>query len=457
MKHPIKQLFVLLLAFCLILSLAACAEKAVPARADSQAEPAHRDDGKTSADGKDDAAAPGDGARTEFYNADKAAPEAVPDAAPAAYDSAAGFVYRESPDGAAPTASGEGTVDTIERDQQLSAEPLTLTAAEWKDNENWPFFVNLVNTELISFPSFGLDPRNRVEVRVQSEEGTPLGNRAVVLTDGEGNTLWQARTDKHGVAYLFWMEGQTPDRVVCGNASAQVQTPEPSTDPQGKTQLRPSGTITLAVSAEAQTATGLQIMFIVDTTGSMSDEIAYLQKDFAAIAERVGSEGVRYSVNFYRDEGDEYVTRTNGFSFDVAGIQAKINAEYADGGGDTPEAVAEILTECLQDQSEWDEDSVKLAFLIFDAPPHKGKEAELEAAVRAAAEKGIRLIPVVASNAERETELFGRALAILTNGTYVFLTDDSGIGDSHLEPIVGNYEVELLQDLIVRVIEEYRV
>ena len=452
MKHPIKQLFVLLLAFCLILSLAACAEKAAPARADSPAEPAHRDDGKTSADGKGDAETPDDGAKTEFYNAD----EAVPDAAPAAYDSEAGFVYRESPDGAAPTASGEGTVDTIERDQQLSAEPLKLTAAEWKDNENWPFFVNLVNTELISFPSFGLDPRNRVEVRVQGEDGTPRVNETVFLADAEGSTLWQARSDKTGTAYLFWAEGQAPARVICGEVEAPMQLPETDSDGQGKTQLRPVEAVTLTVSAEAQTDPGLQIMFIVDTTGSMSDEIAYLQKDFAAIAERVGSEGVRYSVNFYRDEGDEYVTRTNGFSSDVAEIQAKINAEYADGGGDTPEAVAEILTACLQDQSEWDEDSVKLAFLIFDAPPHEGKEAALQAAVSAAAEKGIRLIPVVASNADRETELFGRALAILTGGTYVFLTDDSGIGDSHLEPIVGNYEVELLQDLIVRVIDENR-
>ena len=150
------------------------------------------------------------------------------------------------------------------------------------------------------------------------------------------------------------------------------------------------------------------------------------------------------------------MTRTNGFTSDVAEVQAKINAEYADGGGDTPEAVAEILTACLKDQSAWDENAVKLAFLIFDAPPHEGKEAALQAAVRAAAEKGIRVIPVVASNADRETELFGRALAILTGGSYVFLTDDSGVGDSHLEPIVGNYEVELLQDLIVRVIDEYR-
>ena len=37
-----------------------------------------------------------------------------------------------------------------------------------------------------------------------------------------------------------------------------------------------------------------------------------------------------------------------------------------------------------------------------------------------------------------------------------FLTDDSGVGESHLEPIVGKYEVKLLQDLIVEIIGRYR-
>ena len=83
-------------------------------------------------------------------------------------------------------------------------------------------------------------------------------------------------------------------------------------------------------------------------------------------------------------------------------------------------------------------------------------EIALNMAVKAAAEKGVRVIPVVASNAARETELFGRALAILTDGSYVFLTDDSGVGGSHLEPIVGDYQVELLQDLIVKIIQRYR-
>ena len=98
----------------------------------------------------------------------------------------------------------------------------------------------------------------------------------------------------------------------------------------------------------------------------------------------------------------------------------------------------------------------QVAFLIFDAPPHSGVDAAVLAAVKKAAESGIHVVPVVSSNADRETELFGRALAICTDADYVFLTDDSGVGDSHLEPIVGDYTVELLHDIIVRIINSYK-
>lgn len=48
-----------------------------------------------------------------------------------------------------------------------------------------------------------------------------------------------------------------------------------------------------------------------------------------------------------------------------------------------------------------------------------------------------------------------RFLASATGGTYVFLTDDSGIGNDHLEPAVGEYEVKPLNDLLVEVIRRY--
>ena len=45
--------------------------------------------------------------------------------------------------------------------------------------------------------------------------------------------------------------------------------------------------------------------------------------------------------------------------------------------------------------------------------------------------------------------------AILDADTYIFLTDHSGVGESHLEPTIGDYNVKKLNDLLVNVINEY--
>ena len=48
-----------------------------------------------------------------------------------------------------------------------------------------------------------------------------------------------------------------------------------------------------------------------------------------------------------------------------------------------------------------------------------------------------------------------RQFAILTGGTYVYLTDDSGVGNGHVEASTGDPEVEKLNDLVIRLINEY--
>lgn len=396
-----------------------------------------------------------------------------------------------------------------------------LTAGEWNDNENWGFFTNLVNSGKITYPAYGIDPRFRTAVTVKDPQGAPVVNAKVTLVDGD-TAMWTAVTDKEGVVYLFGKgdtlqitsmgttklyrfspDGEPAETEQPAETTVTESTAEPESsgsvsvveavqivlkkasailigtdDAPVITEPVQDDSITMAVVAEnarqdrnqfisneveivfdgsGQNYKDMQIMFIVDTTGSMSDELMFLQTEFSAIAQKVGTDNVTYSVNFYKDEGDVYVTRTNPFSDSVADLNRKLNSEVASGGGDTPEAVSEILMECMNSQ-EWKDDTVKLAFLIFDAPPHDDPRslAVLEKAMRSASAQGIRVIPVVSSNSERETELFGRGLAIFTGGTYVFLTDDSGVGDSHLEPIIGTYEVESLYDLIVRLIEEYR-
>ena len=213
------------------------------------------------------------------------------------------------------------------------------------------------------------------------EEGSPLAGEKVTLLDGEGEELFAAVTDKDGKAYLFWGADDAPATVASGDASAEVKIKADTSGVQSKQLTAAADDAVLVKAAEAPARRALQVAFIIDTTGSMSDELAYLQKDFSSIAEDVGTDNVTYSVNFYRDEGDDYVTKCNPFSGDIEAVKGLLNGEICTGGGDTPEAVADILKAVITDNEDWEDDCEKIAFLIFDAPPHEGTEDAIVEAV----------------------------------------------------------------------------
>jgi hypothetical protein len=75
--------------------------------------------------------------------------------------------------------------------------------------------------------------------------------------------------------------------------------------------------------------------------------------------------------------------------------------------------------------------------------------------VRNAAAMGVRIVPVVCSGLDKSGELLMREIALTTNGTSFFLTDDSGIGGEHLKPTTDSLKVEHLNDMLVRTIVEF--
>ena len=193
----------------------------------------------------------------------------------------------------------------------------------------------------------------------------------------------------------------------------------------------------------------------------MGDEIAFLKKDLLSILESVrqsqtGVE-IRTGTVFYRDKGDDYVIRHSAFTTDFSSTMQFVEKQNASGGGDLPEAVHTALEATLQNLAWNPEARSRLAFLILDAPAHYNQNEVIESihqSITAFARNGIRIIPVLASTGDKTTEFMCRYFAIVTDGTYVFLTDDSGVGDSHLTPTVGQYTVEKLNDLLVRLITE---
>jgi hypothetical protein len=210
--------------------------------------------------------------------------------------------------------------------------------------------------------------------------------------------------------------------------------------------------------AEAPQAS-LDLMFVIDTTGSMGDELVYLKSELADTIEQVRVEAdaaldLRLSVNFYRDAGDSYVVRDFPFTDDVGSALDQLSAQSAGGGGDYPEAVEEGLSNGVFEHDWSERATARILFLLLDAPPHENQAVldSLHETTRAAAARGIRVIPIAASGVDVSTEFLLRSIDIATGGTYTFVTDDSGIGDPHLEPTVGAYNVEYLNDMLVRLI-----
>lgn len=195
----------------------------------------------------------------------------------------------------------------------------------------------------------------------------------------------------------------------------------------------------------------LDIMFVIDTTGSMGDELGYLQTELSATIQSLPyDEGaINLGLTFYRDIGDEYVVRAHGFTADVHTMQRTLRAESYDGGGDYPEAMDQALHQAID--ANWQADSTRILFLVADAPPHNDKMRDTwNAAVQARA-KNIHIVPIAASGVGENAEYLMRSMAAFTNGRYAFLTDDSGYGNPHAEPTVDCYVVTHLNDLMERI------
>ena len=336
-----------------------------------------------------------------------------------------------------------------------------LTAGEWNDLRNWPFWGKLLDSQdYHSKPAYwGFYTDNRIAVRVIADSETPAVNQKVSLSYN-GETVWNSITDNKGEASL-WLSLYSPIETV-DTAKLAIKVADLSFEGVVVTGLK--DTVVryneISVASAPTLSHKADIAFIVDATGSMIDEISFLKHDLLDIISKVKKEQnvtLRTAAVFYRDEeGDEYVTRYSAFSENANTTSEFISEQNADGGGDYPEAVHKALETTIQ-QLSWSETSDnRLAFLILDAPAHHEDAviSSLHNQIKQFANQGIRIIPVAASGVDKNTEFMCRFFSIATGGTYVFLTNDSGVGGDHIEASVGEYKVETLNSLIVRLIKE---
>lgn len=338
------------------------------------------------------------------------------------------------------------------------SQPGVITAGEWSDLENWTFWNGLITrTNYTTMPSvWSIYNNNRIAVKVTGTDNNPVVDMPVQLKR-DGSTIFTARTNNKGVAELWadlFQSAGTLDlarlTIDVGNGIAID-----SSVVDFRTGINE---VTIAPSPVDNK---IELAFVVDATGSMGDELEYLKTELLDVINRAGSANPNASIStaavFYRDESDEYITRVSNFTSDPNTTLAFIRKQSAGGGGDFPEAVHTALDKAINELQWSGKARARLMFLVLDAPPHNNSSvlASLQTSIARAAANGIRIIPVTASGIDKETEFLMRFMSISTNGTYVFITDDSGVGNDHLEATVGGYNVEYLNDLLVRLINKY--
>ncbi|NNE86448.1 MAG: VWA domain-containing protein [Silicimonas sp.] len=199
----------------------------------------------------------------------------------------------------------------------------------------------------------------------------------------------------------------------------------------------------------------LDLALVVDTTGSMADELEWLTRDLFRIVEQARKikpdVDIRYGLIVYRDQGDEYVVRNYGFTKNRREMRDWLRGEKASGGGDYPEAAAQALGAAVD--LNWRRGKgERLVFHIADAPPHREDAGRYLQAVREAAGKGVQVFGLGASGVALEAEYLMRQAAVATGGRYIFLTGDSGVGQGHAEPTVSCYRMTSLSGLVRRVL-----
>lgn len=389
-----------------------------------------------------------------------------------------------------------------------SASP-SLAAGRVDDGERWEeYLLYRAEAGRSGIPLAPLDVDARRVITVLDADDRPVRGAVVDVLDADGGVVATVRTHADGRAVVFAVPGAGGGDDQQQGAAAGYRVRSEA----GDVTVEVGGDVVAPVLRTPGTrpaeAPNLDLHFIVDATGSMGDEIERLKATLVTVVEGIGdlpgSPEVRLGMTVYRDAGDAFVTRSVPFTSDTAAFAEELRGVTADGGGDTPEAVEPALAAALDDV-EWSTDpgTVKLAFLVADAPPHlagvgadcapvttpgeeapvedrgapKERVAETEARVEPCtgaggvdddgpfyletatrfAEAGIKVVPVASSNLDPVGESVFRELALVTQAPFLFLTygaDGASPGDQRPDLNVDDFAVLSLDQMVAAIVAE---
>jgi Mg-chelatase subunit ChlD len=343
-----------------------------------------------------------------------------------------------------------------EVDQQQEPE---VRAGEVDDNELWDEYLQYRRDYRGPFVH-DVDINERYIITALDGENHPILDASVTIWDGQYK-VWEARTFASGQTLFFPSAvgaAQSGSLIVSLNKDGIAQTFEMQRGQQE------SWVAKLDQYTSQKSRVNLDILFLLDSTGSMDDEISALQSSMLSIADQIDHlrprPDLRFGLVTYRDRRDSYVVAKVDFTSNVRGFSEQLSQVRAAGGGDYPESLNEALHAAIYDMDWREEDTIRLIFLVADAPPHLDYSQDFDYAqeMAVALANGIKIFPIAASGTDDQAEYIFRQMAQFTQARFIFLTYEGPAGGGEPGDVstmnVSSYGVQDLDDLVVRLVRD---
>jgi len=292
-------------------------------------------------------------------------------------------------------------------------------AGEWDDNANYREFMRWLNSGPAP-TAHRIDIRDRRFLVVRDAAGLGVPSCRVIVTD-ENDRQTELVTAATGRAILFpraeGLAGRTFTATTecAGGASNRFSL----SGSDGIVDLRTSQRRILPAEQV------IDVAFILDSTGSMSEEIAAVKSTIQKVASGLRNSNVRIRIGLveFKDRDEPFVTRVFPMSTDLQRFSRQVADVQASGGGDTPESGNEALHVAIN-QLAWSDGSLaRLAFLVGDAPPHLDYSQDFDYVLeaRTAAHRGIQIYTIAASGMDTLGQVVWRQVAQYTGATNLFV------------------------------------
>lgn len=341
--------------------------------------------------------------------------------------------------------------DYISTDRRITESKLK--AASHNDNQEYPFFLEFLyeNRNRDNFS-------NRYTVEIKDGAGNPVYQYPFEIVDKKDKVVHKSVTYADGMNYCFPNLNSDRNKYRL-----------PFYLKYGKEKIKLNEKYQKITSVQLNNVSypkpkGIDVVFLIDATGSMGDEIDELKNTIQSISQRVrntlGNVSIRWNWVAYRDKHDSFNVMKSSFESSIDEFFDSLIPLSAEGGGDTPENMQAGLKEAIHNIS-WNDNNMKLCFLLGDAPTHyyDNYDSYLELAQQSN-EKGIKIFTLGASGLNIIGEIQYRKIAALTNGEFIFLTygetgESSGSQIAKVSHHTGsNYQPRKLDNLITGLIKK---